>query len=68
MQSITINGFNVEIDAIEDNCWKNDTILIYNTVGCISDIDIQKITEYLYGEGFIKDRRTRYFIVDGGME
>ena len=66
MHSISFNGFTVEVWAmVEDKDWRNDTVLIYNDIGCISDSDIQKIIEYLYGEGFIEDRRTKYFIIDG---
>ena len=64
MKSICLNGFTVEVFSMpEKGNWQDDTVFIYNEVGCISDLDIQKIIEYLYGEGFIEDRRTKYFII-----
>ena len=51
----------------ENQDWKNDTVIIHNGVGCISNEDIKKIIEYLYAESFIQDRRTKYFIVEAGL-
>ncbi len=67
MQLVRINGFTAEIKSSEDSNWQEDTIIIHNAVGCISDEDIAKIIEYLYAESFIQDRRTKYFIVEAGL-
>jgi len=67
MQLVTVNGFAAEIKSSEDCNWEEDTVIIHNAVGCISDKDIAKIIEYLYAESFIQDRRTKYFIVEAGL-
>lgn len=67
MQLVTVNGFNAEVKSSRDSNWRDDTVIIHNAAGCISDEDITKIIEYLYAESFIQDRRTKYFIVEAGL-
>ena len=67
MQLVRVNGFTAEIKSSEDCNWKDDTVIIHNQYGCISDEDIAKIIEYPYAESFIQDRRTKYFIVEAGL-
>ena len=67
MQLVKVNGFTAEVKTAESSHWKDETVIIHNAVGCISDEDIAKIMEYLYAESFIQDRRTKYFIVEAGL-
>lgn len=64
MSEIWILGYRVETHLCRDGFWKHDTIFIYNESKCISEAEIITIIDYLYEEGFIKDRRTKYFIAE----
>jgi hypothetical protein len=64
MPEIWILGYRVETHLCRDEFWKHDTIFIYNESKCISEAEIITIIEYLYEEGFIRDRRTKYFIAE----
>ena len=52
----------VEVFLCDDGYWKNDTVFIWNQTKCISKKEILNIIQFLYDEGFIKDRRTKYFV------
>jgi hypothetical protein len=59
-------GFPVEVFPCDDGNWKHDTVFIYNTnrKRMISKREINATLQYLYDEGYIQDRRTKYEIVD----
>ena len=63
MYEINYNGWKVECHLCNDGFWKHDTVFIYNNKKTISDREIGVILDYLYNEGFIKDRRTKYEIL-----
>ena len=48
---------------LETEFWMKEKILIYDDDNSLSDLEIRKIKEYLYDEGFILDRRTPYEVV-----
>ncbi len=52
----------------EDGFWKHDTIFIYNNSKCVSEKEVNHIKEYLFAEGFIRDRRTKYYIAERNKE
>tara|TARA_Y100000310_G_C20068275_1_gene528142 strand:- start:118 stop:348 length:231 start_codon:yes stop_codon:yes gene_type:complete len=61
---LVILNQNVEVCLCEDGFWKHDTVFIYNDSKCIAEREIKTIMQYLYDEGFIRDRRTKYFIAE----
>ena len=68
MPEYTLNfqGNLVKVFPCKDGNWRHDTIFIYNTDNkSIKDAKINKIIQYLYDEGYIKDRRTKYEIFEG---
>jgi hypothetical protein len=43
---------------------KHDTVFIYNNSKCIAEKEIYFIMDYLFDEGFIRDRRTKYYVAE----
>ena len=59
------NGHPIKICPVESNlpdAWKIDTVFIYNKGRCLADKDIKSIMNYLYAEGFIRHRDTKYYV------
>jgi hypothetical protein len=63
--SLTYRGIPVQVHPCEDGNWQHDTVFLYNTQKIITKAEITTIIQYLYDEGYIKDRRTKYMIADG---
>jgi hypothetical protein len=63
MSSIKIFGTKVEVCPCEDGDWRHDTVFIKNEK-LISKKEIWSIVQYLYDEGYIQDRRTKYYITE----
>ena len=63
--SLTYRGIPVEIHPCGNGDWRYDTVFLYNTKKIITKAEIHTIIQYLYDEGYIKDRRTKYMIADG---
>ena len=54
---------------LETEFWMKEKILIYDNDNSLSKLEIRKIIQYLYDEGFILDRRTPYEVVQAeGVE
>ena len=66
MYQLKYLGFPVEVHLCNDGNWMHDTVFIYNTnkKRIISKREIYATLQYLYDEGYIKDRRTKYEMVD----
>ena len=62
---LTINEIPIKVFLCRDGDWRHDTIFLYNTQKVITKVEIRAAVQYLYDEGYIKDRRTRYMIADG---
>ena len=62
---LTINEVPLKVFLAKDGDWRHDTVFIYNTKKVITKVEIHAIIQYLYDEGYIKDRRTKYMIADG---
>ncbi len=62
MQILHINGYKIKVCLCEDGFWGHDTVFIYNNSKCIAEKEIQIIMQYLLDEGFIRDRRTKFYI------
>jgi hypothetical protein len=63
--SLNFHGNLVKVFLCKDRNWRHDTVFIYNNdEKCIKDKKINKILQYLYDEGYIVDRRTKYEIFD----
>lgn len=65
---INVKGVRVEILYANSilypgGYWKRDKILIHDIYYQVMDDEIEDIIQYLYDEGFIEDRRTRYELV-----
>ena len=67
---ININGVDVEVRYDEENLsclvpgfWQHDKIIIFvpDNTG-ISGVTVREIIQYLFDEGFVKDRRTPWEI------
>ena len=65
--TVCCNGIFVEIYDVkpEENFWGNHRIYIYDGLSDLSDVERDKILDYLYEEGFIDDRRTQCEIIRG---
>ena len=68
MYELIVSNYRVKVFLCKDGFWRHDTIFIYNDSKCISQKEIDSIKEYLYEEGFIKDRRTKYFVAEKGSD
>ena len=62
---INVNGIAVEIRYDEENLpylvpgfWQHDKVIIYDPDNTVDEGDVREILQYLFDEGFIKDRRT----------
>jgi|TARA_B000000557_G_C20511798_1_gene332479 hypothetical protein len=64
MQSLHINGYKIKVFLCDDGFWKHDTVFIYNNSKCIAEKEIHVIMDYLFDEGFIRDRRTKYYVAE----
>ena len=64
MQSLHINGYKIKVFLCDDGFWKHDTVFIYNNSKCIAEKEIYVIMDYLFDEGFIRDRRTKYYVAE----
>ena len=64
MYELQVNKYQTKVFLCEDGNWRHDTIFIYNDSKCIAEKEIETIIEYLFNEGFIKDRRTKYYIAE----
>jgi len=64
MYVIDYNGWKVECHLCNDGNWLHDTVFVYNNKKTISKKEIAVILDYLYNEGFIQDRRTKYEILE----
>ena len=62
MYELRVNKYKTKVFLCDDGNWRHDTIFIYNDSKCIGEKEIETIIEYLFNEGFIKDRRTKYYI------
>ena len=61
---LAYNGLIVEVES-KDDFWENDTIYIYDGLSDATEEEITAITNYLYDEGFIQDRKTRCKVLRG---
>jgi hypothetical protein len=64
MYELIVSNYRVKVFLCEDGFWGHDSVFIYNDSKCIAQKEIDSIKEYLYVEGFIKDRRTKYFVAE----
>jgi len=64
VHELNIGEYPVQVHLCRDGYWKHDTIFIWNTSKCISEKEAKSIIQYLYDEGFISDRRTKWFIAE----
>lgn len=62
MYELCVNKYKIKVYLCNDDNWRHDTVFIYNDSKCIAEKEIGTIVEYLFNEGFIKDRRTKYYI------
>ena len=68
VHELNIGEYPVQVHLCRDGYWKHDTIFIWNTSKCISEKEAKSIIQYLYDEGFISDRRTKWFIAEKDRE
>lgn len=63
--SLNFQGNKVRVFLCNDENWRHDTVFIYNNhEKSIREAKIEVVMQYLYDEGYIKDRRTKYEIFD----
>lgn len=68
-----INGYLVEICLDSQGYWMNDKVIIHNPDPMEDEDDFDsafrlphRIMQYLYDEGLIKDRRTKFQVIRVG--
>lgn len=61
MERLTLQGLIVDVSISKDGDWKKDIITIHFSKK-LEDGRVSKIMQYLFDEGFIKDRRTLYIL------
>jgi hypothetical protein len=72
MQEMVVHGHPVKVCPCNDvsipHVWRYDTVFIYNKSRCLAQKEIDKIMSYLFDEGFIRDKRTKYYITYYGED
>lgn len=68
MDEIHLSGYRVKVFLCDDGNWRHDSVFIYNDTKVIARKKIRAIIQYLYEEGFIKDKRTKYYIAERGSD
>ena len=61
---LRIADYRVKVFLCNDGNWRHDTVFIYNDTKVIAQKEIRAIIQYLYEEGFVKDKRTKYYIAE----
>ena len=64
MDEIYLSGYRVKVFLCDDENWRHDTVFIYNDTKVIAQKEIKAIIQYLCEEGFIKNRKTKYYIAE----
>ena len=67
MITMVYNGHPIKICPLDEqydlpDAWKFDTVFIYNKARVLSHKQIRAIMAYLYAEGFIRNRDTKYYV------
>lgn len=63
-EKVTVNGLKVEIHYDKMGKWQQDKVLFFDQNDQeVSEEEIAITLEYLYHEGFILDRRTKYEVI-----
>ena len=57
--SLILNGLLVEVYLSPEEDWRFDDVLIWDMMGDLIIREETLIMQYLFDEGFIKDRRTQ---------
>tara|TARA_R110002110_G_scaffold292771_3_gene506775 strand:+ start:859 stop:1068 length:210 start_codon:yes stop_codon:yes gene_type:complete len=65
---LMLGEYLVKVFLCEDEFWKHDSIFIYNNSKCVSEREINCMIDYLFSEGFIRDRRTKFYISERDQE
>ena len=60
---LKIHETSVKISLHDSGRWTDDKVLIYEKNITITETLVSSIIQYLYDEGYIVDRRTKYEIV-----
>lgn len=61
MERLTLQGLIVDVSISKDGNWKKDIVTIHYYKK-LEDGRASKVIQYLFDEGFIKDRRTLYLL------
>tara|TARA_B100000676_G_C17808335_1_gene696056 strand:- start:557 stop:763 length:207 start_codon:yes stop_codon:yes gene_type:complete len=64
MYELNVSDYRVKVFLCNDGDWRHDTVFIYNDTKVIAQKEIRAIIQYLHEEGFIKDKRTKYYIAE----
>ena len=67
MITMVHNGHPIKICPVDDqydlpDAWKFDTVFIYNKAKVLSQKQITAIMDYRFAEGFIRHRKTKYYV------
>lgn len=60
---LKIHEISVKISRDSSGDWTDDKVHIYESKTTLTETLISSIIQYLYDEGFIVDRRTKYEII-----
>tara|TARA_B110001454_G_C12446048_1_gene320007 strand:- start:356 stop:562 length:207 start_codon:yes stop_codon:yes gene_type:complete len=64
MHEVMLPPYRLKVFPCEDGNWRHDTVFIYNNTKVIAEKEVNALMQYLFDEGFIKDRRTKYYIAE----
>ena len=64
MFRLYVNKYEVKVFPCDDSNWRHDSVFIYNDSKSITEREISGVIEYLFNEGFIADRRTKYYVCE----
>ena len=68
MHELILPPYRLKVLPCEDGNWRHDTVFIYNDTKVIAEREIDTLMQYLFDEGFISDRRTKYYIAERGSD
>ena len=64
MYEVGLPPYRLKVFLCNDGNWRHDSVFIYNDTKVISEKEVDALMQYLFDEGFIKDRRTKYYIAE----
>ena len=64
MYEVALPPYRLKVFLCDDGNLRHDSVFIYNNEKIINEKEIDSLMQYLFDEGFIKDRRTIYYVAE----